>query len=234
MAPTACSLFLLWSWAAVGRAPSCPSWCASFECDGSAWCQHGETPFPCRSCTTTADGDDAEGAGAKDVCFDASCTDVGADCCAPPSLNEAMSCSNGLRPVRTNRPCFGFADGQFSCCGRQPTTTLRNGVEMPKVILGAGGSTWMDDDRTDVMVYQALKNGGFRGVDTANHYRNHAGVARGVASAYRDGYVGDVWLQSKIEGCGNSVDRRSPVLRGSCREDTLARLDDDMRALQVR
>jgi len=106
-------------------------------------------------------------------------------------------------------------------------------VEMPKVILGAGGSTWMDDDRTDVMVYRALKDGGFRGVDTANHYRNHAGVARGIASAYRDGYVGDVWLQSKIEGCGNSVDRRSPVLGGSCREDTLARLDDDLQALRV-
>lgn len=46
----------------------------------------------------------------------------------------------------------------------------------------------MDDDKTDLMVYNALTKGGFRAVDTANHYRNHKGVARGIKSAYRDGY----------------------------------------------
>jgi diketogulonate reductase-like aldo/keto reductase len=56
----------------------------------------------------------------------------------------------------------------------------------------------MNDDKTDLMVYLALKEGGFRAIDTANHYRNHAGVARGVKSAYRDGYEGDVWLQTKV------------------------------------
>ena len=74
---------------------------------------------------------------------------------------------------------------------------------------------------------------GFPGVDTANHYRNHEGVRRGISSARRDGYKGDVWVQSKVEGCGNSVDSRSPVLRGQCYEHTLARLEDDLRNVGV-
>ncbi|KAL1511330.1 hypothetical protein AB1Y20_006135 [Prymnesium parvum] len=205
---------------------SCPPWCAKFACDGSTWCQKGEKPAPCVHC---GDGGEAKGVS----CFKESCADVGGDCCAPPQLNEAMKCTNGLHPVRLHTDCFNFKGASYTCCGSLPTTTLSNGVEMPKVILGAGGSTWMNVDKTDLMVYNALKHGGFRAVDTANHYRNHEGVARGIRSARRDGYEGEVWLQTKVEGCGNSKDPRSPVLQGHCYEHTLARLHDDLRQLQV-
>jgi diketogulonate reductase-like aldo/keto reductase len=61
---------------------------------------------------------------------------------------------------------------------------------------------------------------GFRGIDTANHYRVHDGVRRGIADARAAGYNGDVWLQTKMEGCGNSLDAESRIVAGSCYEDT--------------
>ena len=70
-------------------------------------------------------------------------------------------------------------------------------------------------------------------MDTANHYRNHRGVARGIAAARAEGHDGPVWLQTKIEGCGNSVDPRSPVLQGSCYRDTLAVTESSLRELGV-
>ena len=82
----------------------------------------------------------------------------------------------------------------------------------------------MNEGRTGAMVYDALF-AGFQGVDTANHYRNGRGVARAIADATANGFSGSVWLQTKIEGCGNSVDPRSRILRGSCYEDTLAVFD---------
>ena len=33
------------------RADQCPTWCSTWTCDGSAWCQHGATPAPCHDCT---------------------------------------------------------------------------------------------------------------------------------------------------------------------------------------
>ena len=171
---------------------------------------------------------------AGEACYDGYCRDVGEDCCAPAIFNEAMKCASGLRVEEKHTQCFGFKDAAYTCCGRLPSTTLRNGVEMPQVLLGAGGSTWMNVAKTDMMVFNALLKGGFRAIDTANHYRNHEGVAQGIASARRDGYKGDVWLQTKIEGCGNSIDPRSPVLAGKCYEHTLARLDDDLKALRVK
>ena len=90
----------------------------------------------------------------------------------------------------------------------------------------------MNEAATEAMVTQGLLNG-FPGVDTANHYRNHAGVARGIAAARAAGHTGHVWLQTKMEGCGNSIDERSPILQGSCHEDTLAVFHVSLKELKV-
>lgn len=42
-----------------------------------------------------------------------------------------------------------------------------------------------------------------------------------------------MWLQTKIEGCGNSVDPRSKILRDSCYEDTRTVFDATLRELDV-
>ena len=149
--------------------------------------------------------------------------------------------------VRTHQPCFGFGDGTYHCCPPRPpsppapppvgasssTVTLSNGVVMPSMVLGTGATTWMDNDKTQAMVTSALLRAGFAGVDTANHYRNHEGVRKGIAAARAGGHTADVWLQTKMEGCGNSVDPRSPILRGSCYRDTLKVFDDSLSELGV-
>ena len=91
---------------------------------------------------------------------------------------------------------------------------------MPRLLLGTGATTWMNDATTEVAVRAAVL-AGFAGVDTANHYRNHRGVRFGIASARNAGHRSSVWLQTKIEGCGNSIDPRSPIRRGTCLQDTL-------------
>lgn len=35
---------------ALSSEEACPSWCASFECDGSSWCAEGQRPTPCHPC----------------------------------------------------------------------------------------------------------------------------------------------------------------------------------------
>ena len=109
-------------------------------------------------------------------------------------------------------------------------TMLPHGVSMPSVLLGTGGSTWMNEDRTATMVRQALL-AGFRGVDTANHYRVHGGVRRGIAEAKAAGHTGPVWIQTKMEGCGNSFDAQSRIVAGSCYEDTLRVFEASLREL---
>ena len=101
------------------------------------------------------------------------------------------------------------------------------------MVLGTGATTWMDNDKTERMVTTALK-AGFLGIDTANHYRNHEGVRRGIAAARAAGDVADdVWLQTKMEGCGNSVDPRSPILKESCYEDTRSVFSKSLEELGV-
>ena len=122
----------------------------------------------------------------------------------------------------------------------------------------------MNEQTTEAMVRSGLL-AGFGGVDTANHYRNHRGVRRGIAAARAAGHSAPVWLQTKIvrrervkpktrpfraaaarshtrpprvrcraqEGCGNSVDPRSPVRLGSCYHDTLAVFEASLRELGV-
>lgn len=101
-----------------------------------------------------------------------------------------------------------------------PTVSLPNGVAMPALLLGVGTATWMNDTSTAQVVLNGLR-AGFPGIDTASHYRNQKGVAIGVALARREGVArGNVWLTTKVEGCGNS--RTIPVRQGHCFADTLA------------
>lgn len=65
------------------------------------------------------------------------------------------------------------------------------------MILGTGATTWMNEQSTEAAVRHALL-AGFQGIDTANHYRNHAGVRRGIAAARAAGHSADVWLQTKM------------------------------------
>ena len=30
--------------------PPCPEWCATWHCDGAAWCNGGQIPAPCQHC----------------------------------------------------------------------------------------------------------------------------------------------------------------------------------------
>jgi len=113
-----------------------------------------------------------------------------------------------------------------------PTVTLSNGVQMPTLIQGTGASTWMNDTSTEAEVYAGLM-AGMVGVDTANHYRNQRGVAAAIARARADGLTARVWVQTKVEGCGNAVDARSPVLQGSCFNDTLAVHADNLALLNA-
>jgi len=103
---------------------------------------------------------------------------------------------------------------------QMPTVTLSNGVHMPAVLYGTGTSTWMNNTSTEVAVLNGLLNG-FRGIDCANHYRNQRGVAAGIARARAQGVTGDLFVATKVEDCGNSIDPRSPVLEGQCFNDTL-------------
>ena len=52
-------------------------------------------------------------------CTDEYCTDKGADCCAPQSLQEEASCSHGYVPARNNNGCFGY-DGAVRERGVNP------------------------------------------------------------------------------------------------------------------
>lgn len=117
----------------------------------------------------------------------------------------------------------------------EAVVALSNGVEMPSVLLGTGSQTWNDAEKTRALVELGLK-AGFKGIDTANHYRNHDGVRRGIAAARAAGHVApgqDVWITTKMEPCGNSIDPRSPILKGTCYEDTLKVFDDSLKELGV-
>jgi len=109
-----------------------------------------------------------------------------------------------------------------------PSTALSNGVRMPLMLLGVGTSTWMNNTSTEQVVREALL-AGFPGVDTASHYLNQVGVARGIAASgvARD----DLWLTTKVEGCGNS--HTIPVRQGHCYNDTLNVVGQNLAQLNV-
>jgi 2,5-diketo-D-gluconate reductase A len=79
-----------------------------------------------------------------------------------------------------------------------PTVQLANGVEMP--VLGLGTSPLSDRD-TERMVAAAL-DAGYRSIDTAENYRNEAGVGRGIRASGvdRDGVFVTTKLNKRWHG----------------------------------
>ena len=49
-------------------------------------------------------------------CNDDYCTSHGQDCCAPESIHEPATCSNGYLPVRKGQGCWGYSEGVYTCC----------------------------------------------------------------------------------------------------------------------
>ena len=113
-----------------------------------------------------------------------------------------------------------------------PFVRLRNGVKMPAVLFGTGTKTWMNNTSTEAAVLAGLL-AGFTGIDTANHYRNQKGVASGIKKARAAGVHTEVFLATKVEDCGNSVDPRSPVLEGHCFNQTLTVFNQNLEQLEV-
>ena len=108
------------------------------------------------------------------------------------------------------------------------TITLNNGVQIPTMLWGAGGATQENATATAPAVRDALLNG-FRGIDSANHYHNQVGVAKGIEMS---GIArADIFIATKIEPCGNS--RITPLYEGHCYNESLAAFDDNLKALNT-
>ena len=103
---------------------------------------------------------------------------------------------------------------------------LNNGVEMPRVIYGAGGAHTQDNvTGTRIALALALSSAvGFPGLDTANHYHNQIGVRDGIAESGTARK--SLWVQTKVEPCGHSI-----VRQGHCHEDTLAAFEQNLQQL---
>lgn len=121
--------------------------------------------------------------------------------------------------------------GAVSSSDPFPTVQLRNGVKMPLILLGTGASTWSNNTSTEQSVSDGLI-AGFPGIDGANHYANQVGVAAGIADARKKGLTGDIWITSKVEGCGDASN--SPIINGNCFNDTLKMFDLNLQQLGVR
>lgn len=103
---------------------------------------------------------------------------------------------------------------------------------MPMMSLGVGAASWRNNTATAQSVLDGLLSG-FPGIDTANNYRNQLGVAEGIKQARRKGVGNNVWLQTKVQGCGNSLEPETPVRLGRCFDDTLDRVAQDLKELDV-
>jgi diketogulonate reductase-like aldo/keto reductase len=77
-----------------------------------------------------------------------------------------------------------------------PNVTFNNGIQMPMISLG----TWQyDDDTAEAAVRLALQTG-FNHIDTANNYRNQAGVGKALADFDRSTY----FLTTKVPSTRSS------------------------------
>ncbi len=65
--------------------------------------------------------------------------------------------------------------------------------------------------------------------DTANHYHNQVGVARGIAESGVPASA--FWLQTKVEPCGHST--ITPVLEGHCYNGTVGAFQQNLQQLNV-
>jgi len=94
------------------------------------------------------------------------------------------------------KPSWACSSLAAEAAANIPNVTLNNGVEMPMISLG----TWQyDDDTAEAAVRLALQTG-FNHIDTANNYRNQAGVGKGLADFDRSTY----FLTTKVPSTRSS------------------------------
>ncbi|CAH0367571.1 unnamed protein product [Pelagomonas calceolata] len=62
------------------------------------------------------DGCDDSGDSSGSNCDRSLCSSVADDCCAPLSIGEAATCRNGYVAQRTGNGCFGYGEGDYTCC----------------------------------------------------------------------------------------------------------------------
>lgn len=109
-----------------------------------------------------------------------------------------------------------------------PTQRLRNGVEMPVVSAGVWQYT---PEQAEQAVEEAL-TAGFTHIDTAFDYGNQDGVAKGLKKAMSGGRSrGSIFVTTKVPGCG--AENVSSKSNESCYSDTKARIEDDLRLLEL-
>lgn len=97
-----------------------------------------------------------------------------------------------------------------------PTTRLLNGVEMPMLGLG----TWPMDDAQSAQAVATAIRGGYRLIDTAENYKNEAGVGEGIR---KSGIAREeIFLTTKFNRQWHSVDG----VKTAC-EASLSRLGMD-------
>jgi 2,5-diketo-D-gluconate reductase A len=98
-----------------------------------------------------------------------------------------------------------------------PTVTLSHGTTMPR--LGLGTSP-MGDDAAERAVVEALEVG-YRLIDTAENYRNEAGVGRALKTAPRE----ELFVTSKFNKRWHSVDGARTAFEASAEKLGLDYLD---------
>lgn len=97
-----------------------------------------------------------------------------------------------------------------------PNVTLNNGIQMPMMSLG----TWQYDDSTAEAAVRLALQTGFNHIDTANNYRNQAGVGKALSEFDRNTY----FLTTKVP---------SVSLASSAYAKTTEALEEDLSLLGV-
>lgn len=111
---------------------------------------------------------------------------------------------------------------------KMPTVKLRNGVEMP--IMSAG--VWKYSVEEAEKSVEAALSVGFTHIDTAYDYDNFDGVAKALKNAMANGTSRkNIFLTTKVPGCG--IQNASAVSVEACKKDTTARVEDDLRLLEL-
>lgn len=100
-----------------------------------------------------------------------------------------------------------------------PSVTLANGVAMPA--LGLGTSP-MGDDETEATVIAAI-GAGYRLIDTAENYRNEAGVGRGIRASGID--RDEIFVTTKFNARWHGVEEAQQAFANSAERLGLDRID---------
>jgi 2,5-diketo-D-gluconate reductase A len=100
-----------------------------------------------------------------------------------------------------------------------PTVTLTNGVEMPA--LGLGTSP-MGERKAEEIVTAALRDG-YRSIDTAENYRNEAGVGRGIRASGVD--RDEIFVTTKFNERWHGEAEARQAFANSAERLGLARID---------